>query len=91
MLGRILDRLDEPETAAALLRALDDASLADRLATHRPGEAPEHALASVVRGFLETASDDHWVQMIGIMICAADPTTAVLRAILAQALPKAAA
>jgi hypothetical protein len=38
---------------------------------------------------LETASDDHWLQLVGIMNRAPDPGLAAVRAIPARALPAA--
>ena len=87
MLGAIIDRLEDPQVVAALLRALGDVELPARL----PNDAEQAAetVAAAVRGFLDTASDDHWVQLIGIMSRAPDPALAALRAILAKALPPA--
>jgi hypothetical protein len=44
-------------------------------------------MASTVHGFLDTASDDHWLQLVGIMNRARDPGLAAIRAILDKALP----
>ena len=44
-------------------------------------------MASALRYFMETASEDYWVQLIGIMSRAEDPGLAAIRAILTKALP----
>lgn len=90
MLGRLLDSLDDPKVALALVAALDDPLLSKRLATaaDATGRSPADVLASTVRGFLDTASDDHWLQLVGIMNRAPDPGFAAMRAILEKALPE---
>ncbi len=87
MLGRLIDSLDDPEIALGLLAALEEPLLVEHLAltASSTGQPVPDVIASTVRGFLETASDDHWVQLIGIMNRAEDPGLAALRAILAKA------
>lgn len=92
MLGALVDSLDDPAVAMRLMATLDDAALSARLgawavATGRP-EA--ELLAGVVRDFLDSADDDIWTQLIGIMTRAEDPGIAAVRAILTRALPEAA-
>jgi hypothetical protein len=91
MLGRLIDSLDNPETALRLLAALDEPVLVENLAVaaSSAGRPVLDVIASTVRGFLETASDDHWVQLIGIMNRAKDPGLAAVRAILTKALQQA--
>jgi len=74
MLGRLIDSLDDPETALGLLAALEEPLLVEHLAltASSTGQPVPDVIASTVRGFLETASDDHWVQLIGIMNRAED-------------------
>ena len=48
-------------------------------------------LAGAVRDFLDTADDEVWTQLVGIMTRAEDPGIAALRAVVARALPEAAA
>ncbi|TDR89987.1 hypothetical protein [Enterovirga rhinocerotis] len=90
-LGRLIETLDDPNAAAALIAALDDPVLAERLssAASAAGQSEASQVAATVRGFLETASDDHWVQLIGIMSRAGDPGLAAIRAVLHKALPEA--
>lgn len=90
MLGQWLQTLDNPHIASGILASLDDPALARRLgaaaeARHRP---PADVMASTVHGFLDTASDDHWVQLIGIMNRAGDPGLAAIRTILDKCLPQ---
>jgi hypothetical protein len=88
VLGRLIQSLDDPAVAGALLASLDDPALAARLAAaaEASGRPPADIVASVVRGFVDTASDDHWTQLIGIMNRAEDPGLAALRAILSKGL-----
>jgi hypothetical protein len=88
MIGRLLDAIDDPGAAAALLRAVETPELSARL-THVSQEAgvlPEDLLAGILRAFLDGASDDQWVQLVGIMGRAQDPGLAALRSIVATAL-----
>jgi hypothetical protein len=91
MLGRLIDSLDDPAVASVLLAALDDLTLRARLdaAADAAGVPSAEVLASIVRGFVETASDDLWTQLIGIMSRSDDPGLAAIRAILGKALPAA--
>jgi hypothetical protein len=88
MLGRLIQSLDNPAVADALLATLEDPALHARLsaAAEASGRAPADIVTSIVRGFVDTASDDHWTQLIGIMNRADDPALAALRAILAKGL-----
>ncbi|MCB1502483.1 MAG: hypothetical protein KDK07_22340 [Bauldia sp.] len=89
MLGRLIASLDDPAVAPALLGVLNDAALSARLAAavDATGEPPAEVLASAIHGFIETASDDLWTQLIGIMNRADDPGLAAVRAILGKVLP----
>ncbi len=89
MFGLLIDRLDDPKVAEGLLGALGEPSLLERLvaAAAATNRQPADILAATVRGFLDGASDDHWLQLIGLMNRAEDPGLAALRAILKAALP----
>lgn len=90
MLGELIDSLDDPKVASRLVLALGDAQLSRRLtdAAKAAGEPEWDVLAATVRGFLLDASDDHWLQLVGIMSRAQDdPGLAAIRAILTKALP----
>ena len=91
MLGALIDSLEDPKLAARLLGELDAPDLARRLeaAAQGTGVSVAEAMASTLRHFMETASEDHWVQLIGIMNRAEDPGLAAIRAILMKALPQA--
>lgn len=90
MLGRLIESLDDPTVALDLVGALGEPSLLRRLAAAAAADArpPAELIASAVRGFLDTGSDDHWLQLVGIMNRADDPGLAALRAILEKVLPK---
>ncbi|AYG63622.1 hypothetical protein QD460_25680 [Rhizobium jaguaris] len=90
MLGSLIASLDNPQTAAAVIGAVGMEGLAERVEKAAAAEAMEPAayLAAVVRSFMETASDDHFVQLIGIMNRAEDPSLAAVRAILHKVLPE---
>ena len=89
MLGALIDSLDDPMVAEKLLVRLDAPSLSRRLeeAAAREGAPVAQVMASALRYFMETASEDYWVQLIGIMSRAEDPGLAAIRAILTKALP----
>jgi hypothetical protein len=90
MLGQLLASLDEPHVASRLIAALEEPSLLKRLtsAATAAGRPVADVMASTVRGFLDAASDDHWLQLVGIMNRARDPGLAAVRAILDKALPR---
>ncbi|MBN8994968.1 MAG: hypothetical protein J0H63_15135 [Rhizobiales bacterium] len=91
MLGQLISSLDDPQVAAGLVAALNDPALLDRMAAiaSDTGQAQTELVASAVRGFIDTASDDLWTQLIGIMNRAEDPGLAAMRAILTRAFPPA--
>jgi hypothetical protein len=93
VLGKLIDSLDDPVVAMNLVAALADPELEARLANAAEAEGRPIAdvVATIVRNFLNAASDDHWVRLIGIMNRAKDPGLAALRAILASELPEAVA
>ena len=74
MLGHLIASLDEPEVSARLLSALQAPALQTRLAAAvaADGRAPAELVASAVRRFVDTASDDEWLQLVGIMGRATD-------------------
>ena len=88
MLGKLIDSLDNPAVTLKLVAALGDPALEERLATAADavGRPVADIVATTVRSFLNTASDDHWVQLVGIINRAEDPGLAALRAILSSAL-----
>lgn len=91
MLGRLIASLDEPGVSERLVSALEAPALQSRLdsAAAADGRAPSEVVASAVRGFLDTASDEEWLQLVGIMGRATDPGLAAMRAILERSLPPA--
>ncbi|SJZ97223.1 hypothetical protein [Consotaella salsifontis] len=90
MLGNLIAALERPEVALGLLPALDEALRARLLAVAGPDEDDRaRMICSSVHGFVEAASDDEWMQLVGIMNRSDEPGLAALRAILHHALPKA--
>lgn len=89
MLGQLIEALDDPKVALDLVAAIDDPALLARLAAVADAErrAPAEIVASTVRGFLDSACDDHWLQLMGIMNRAENPGLSAVRAILVKALP----
>jgi len=89
-LGKLIASLDDPVVALDLVTALGQPALTRRLTT--AAEAADRPvteiLSGTVRRFLDTASDETWVQLMGIMNRAQDPGLAALGAILANALPE---
>ena len=89
MLGKLIDSLDDPKVALGLVTAVNEPSLHARLAAaaDTAARSPADIVASSVRGFLDSASDDDWVQLVGVMNRAEDPGLAALRTILEKSLP----
>ena len=89
MLGPLISSLDDPQVSAALVAALNDPGLLARMATvgDEAGQSQAQLVASAVRSFLDTASDDLWTQLIDIVNRAEDPGLAAMRAILTKAFP----
>ncbi|MCB8836319.1 hypothetical protein [Aurantimonas sp. VKM B-3413] len=89
MFGEMIAALGRPDVALGIVAALDDADLVKRLAaaSDAAGRAPADTVRATVHGFVETASDDDWMQLMGIMNRAGDPGLAAIRAILARKLP----
>jgi hypothetical protein len=89
MLGNLIASLDDPKAAMAIVAAIDDPALAAALAAtaDASGSSPADIVGSAVRSFVDTASDDLWTQLIGLMNRAQDPGLAAMRAILGKALP----
>lgn len=90
MLGNLIASLDDPKVAMDLLAAIDEPALLTRLAAaaEESGRLPADIVGSAVRHFMETASDDLWTQLIGMMNRAEDPGLTAMRAILDKALPQ---
>ena len=87
MFGDLIAHLHRPEVAVAALGSLPDPTLASRVeaAAEAAGlETPDY-VAALVRGFMDHADDDRWLQIVGIMGKAVDPGLAALEAILRQA------
>lgn len=89
MLGKFISDLDDPQVVLDLVAALEAPDLLARIgrAAAAEGQTPSAYLAVSVRTFVDTASDDAWLQLVGIMIRAADPSLAAMRAIIEAVLP----
>ena len=89
MLGKFINDLDDPQVVLDLVAALDAPDLLARIgrAAAAEGQTPSAYLAVSVRTFVDTASDDTWLQLVGIMNRAEDPSLAAMRAILEAVLP----
>ncbi|GGF52345.1 hypothetical protein GCM10007301_09800 [Azorhizobium oxalatiphilum] len=90
MFGALLSALEDPEVCGRLLSSLDAPEVSARLArvAQAEGRPAADVMASRIWNFLDTASDDHFVQLMGIMNQARDPGLAAVRAILAATLPE---
>jgi hypothetical protein len=91
MLGNLIASLEDPKAAMAILAAFNEPALLARLAAaaDASGRSPVDIVGSAVRNFVDTAPDDLWTQLIGLMNRAQDPSLAAMRAILEKALPGA--
>ena len=89
MLGKLIDDLDDPNVVLDLVAALEAPDLLTRIgrAAEAEGGTPPAYLAASVRAFVDEASDDIWLQLVGIMNRAEDPSLAAMRAILEAVLP----
>lgn len=89
MLGKLIDDLDDPNVVLDLVAALDAPDLLTRIGrvAEAEGLTPLAYLAASVRTFVDEASDDIWLQLVGIMNRAEDPSLAAMRAILEAVLP----
>ena len=89
MLGTLIASLDRPGVALDFVAALGEPALQARLAhaADSSGRPQADIVASAVRGFIDTASDDDLLQLMGIMGRAADPGRAAMYAILEKTLP----
>src|SRR5438309_1136729 len=74
MLGDIIASLEDPKAAMAVVAAFEEPALLARLAAAagETGRSPAEIVGSAVRNFVDTASDDLWTQLIGIMNRARD-------------------
>src|SRR5262249_37838331 len=90
VLGKLITSLDDPQVVVKLMAAVGDPDLLARLmgAAEASGRSPAEIVASAVRQFADTASDDLWTQLIGLMNRAEDPGIAALKAILVKCLPE---
>ena len=88
MFGDLIAHLHRPEVAAAALESLPDPDLASRVeaAAEAAGLETPDFVAALVRGFMDHADDDRWLQIVGIMGRSEEHGLAALEAILRQGL-----
>lgn len=86
MFGDLIAHLHRPEVAAAALDSLPDPDLVSRVeaAAEAAGLETPDFVAALVRGFMDHADDDRWLQMVGVMGRSEEPGLAALEAILRQ-------
>jgi hypothetical protein len=84
MFGELIAQLDRPEIAVEALAVLDDRELESTICRYAAANdiAVADCVAGIVRGFVDQADDEAWVQLVGIMTRAEDPGMAALGAIL---------
>jgi hypothetical protein len=89
LLGDVIARFDDEVFASETLFALDDLALTTRvlaLAAESHLSAGEFAAESVGQ-FVNGASDEEWLTLIGLMSRADNPGQVFLRRVLSNALP----
>jgi glutathione S-transferase len=85
MFGELVAQLDRPEIAAGALVALEDEELESTIRRYAGSNdlTVADCVAGLVRGFLDQADDEAWMQLVGIMARATeDPSMAAFGAIL---------
>ncbi|ACL57108.1 hypothetical protein [Methylobacterium nodulans] len=88
LLGDIIAHLDDEAVATETLVRLDDLVLLGRVQESAADEGltPGEFAARAVRQFSDTASDEDWVTMLGIMGQTPEPGLACLRRMVEYAL-----
>ena len=88
LLGDIIARLDDAVVANETLLGLNDLVLVARVETAAAAEqlTPGEFAAMAVRSFSDTATDDDWVSLIGVMGQTTEPGFVCLRKMIEFAL-----
>lgn len=88
LLGELIARVRDPSFAAEALLALEDLALMARITRKAAEEHLEHGefIAQSVAAFVNGATDEEWLGMIGAMSNAENPGQAFLHLILSKAL-----
>ncbi len=88
LLGDLIARVQEPTFAAEALLALDDLALMARIqdASAREGLTSGAFISQSIAGFVNRATDEEWLGMIGAMSKAENPGQAFLHFALTKAL-----
>jgi hypothetical protein len=89
MLGNILGGLTKAAAAEAILAAMGDKALLERVknAADENAVTPGTYVAASVRHLLDHGSEDIWLDLVGKMANSAQPGAAALHCILARAFP----
>jgi hypothetical protein len=88
LLGELIAEFDDPAFAGEAMLALDDLVLTARItaaATEDNISPGEFAMRAIGR-FVNTASDEEWLTLIGLISKAGNPGQAFLQCILANSL-----
>jgi hypothetical protein len=90
LLGEQIARLEDETVAAEMLLGLGDLTLTARLteAASRDGLTPGAFIAESVGRFVQGASDEEWLTLIGLMSRADNPGQVFLCRVLHAVLPK---
>src|SRR5262245_65975246 len=89
LLGEVIARFEDEAFVSETLLALDDLALTARVATlsaENNMSAGEFATYAVGR-FVNGASNEEWLTLIGQMSCAEDPGRVFLRRVLSNTVP----
>jgi hypothetical protein len=91
LLGEQIARLEDETVAAELLLGLGDLTLTTRVsaAASRDGLSPGAFIAESVGRFVQGASDEDWLTLIGLMSRSDNPGEVFLLRVLNAMLPKA--
>ena len=90
LLGDVLAQFDDEAIAGETLFTLDDILLVNQVTAAAAAQqltAGEFAVQSVGR-FMNGASDEEWLTLVGLLSCAENPGQVFLRRVLATALAK---
>jgi hypothetical protein len=88
LLGDVLAKLEDPAFATEALLAIDDIVLTTRIGAAAAAEelTPGEFAVQSVGWFVNRASDEEWLTMIGLISRAANPGQTFLRRVLSNAL-----
>jgi len=90
LLGDLIARVQDPAFATEALLALDDLALMARINSEsaRNGLEPGEFISQSVARFVNGASDEEWLAMIGALVQAENPGRAFLHLVLSKAIAR---